>query len=148
MADSEAKRSVIIWIFNGNRLRWWKSFIFVLETVYRKFSKSYHNGLIKKNDMLYKTQCVLNESCFLPVGFLPDFNMPVFIISVSEGNIISPIFPKRVFFGGRGGVWTLISPRIRDPRNPDSDYGIIILQKLQLLLTNVWTSLLWHVQHL
>ena len=47
--------------------------------------------------MLYKKQCVLNESCFLPVGFLPAFNMPVLIINVSEGNIISSVFPKRVF---------------------------------------------------
>ena len=69
----------------------------MLETVYLKVSKSYHNGLIKKNDMLYKKQCVLNESCFLPVGFLPAFNMPVLIINVSEGNIISSVFPKRVF---------------------------------------------------
>lgn len=70
----------------------------MLETVYQKLSKS---------DMLYKTQWVLNESCFLPVGFLTAFNMPVFIINVPEENIISPIFPKRVFLVVGYELWYL-----------------------------------------
>lgn len=73
---------------------------------------------MKKNDMLRKTMCTqqILEICFVIARILTTLDF---------------IF---IFWHGMGAKY-LIYPRIRDPRNPGLDYVIIILERLQFLLS-------------
>lgn len=135
--------NIIIWIFNGNRLRWWEWFLCWRLSI-SEFPESYHSGLIKMICSVKHNVCSINFRNLLPHCWTSHSFWHVSVLSQClRGKSHKLCFPNRIGVSGWGtDIWYLPELEIREA------YRLIMPKRLEFFPPRRLDISFWHFQHL